>query len=161
MHKKTLTKEQALQKLKHFCSYQERCNCDVRDKLFELRVPKNYHDDMIQTLTETDILNEERFASSFATGKFRINHWGKIKIRYELKQKKIDEEYIKNALKQINDKEYEAILKEMANEKYEALKMEQYLVRKKKTINYLLQKGYEAELINKVLTVLKENNHSA
>ena len=154
MYKKRYTKEQVLQKLKHYRAYQERSISDVRGKLFELRVSKNYHNEMIQSLAENNILNEKRFAIAFATGKFRINQWGKIKIRYELKQKKINEEYIKVALQQIDQKSYEAILNSMAKEKYDSLKTEQYLIRKKKTLDHLLQKGYEADLIIKIISQL-------
>jgi len=72
----------------------------------------------------------------------------------ELKQKKIKEEYIKLALQQIDEKNYDAILNSMAKEKYNSLKTEQYLIRKKKTLDYLLQKGYEANLIGKALSQL-------
>jgi len=154
IYKKRFTKEQALQKLKHYCAYQERCMQDVKDKLFELRISNKYHDEMIGYLVENNILNEERFAIAFAKGKFRINQWGKIKIRYELKQKKINEEYIKKALQQIDQSNYENVLNVMAKEKYDSLKTEQYLIRKKKTLDYLLQKGYEATLISKAISEL-------
>lgn len=127
---------------------------DVKDKLFELRISNKYHDEMIGYLVENNILNEERFAIAFAKGKFRINQWGKIKIRYELKQKKINEEYIKKALQQIDQSNYENVLNVMAKEKYDSLKTEQYLIRKKKTLDYLLQKGYEATLISKAISEL-------
>ena len=32
--KKRLGKEQALQKLKHYCGYQERCHAEVKEKLY-------------------------------------------------------------------------------------------------------------------------------
>ena len=154
MYKRRFTKEQALQKLKHYCAYQERCMQDVKDKLFELRISKKYHDEMINHMVENNILNEERFAIAFATGKFRINQWGKIKIRYELKQRKINEDYIRKALQQIDQSNYEDVLNVMAKEKYDSLKTEQYLIRKKKALDYLLQKGFESGLINKVLSQL-------
>ena len=124
---------------------------DVKDKLFELRISKKYHDEMINHMVENNILNEERFAIAFATGKFRINQWGKIKIRYELKQRKINEDYIRKALQQIDQSNYEDVLNVMAKEKYDSLKTDRYLVRKKKTIDYLLQKGFEWELVKGVL----------
>jgi regulatory protein len=146
-NKKTLNTEQALQKLRHYCGYQERCHSEVREKLFSLGVFKKEHDAMIATLIEEDYLNEERFATSFAGGKFRVKQWGRVKIKYELKQKQVSEYSIKKALQQIKEDEYRAVLKKLADEKYELLKDEQYLVRKKKTIDYLIQKGYEMELV--------------
>jgi regulatory protein len=147
--KKQLTKEQALQKVKHYCGYQERCHSEVKEKLYSLGVLNKDHDEIIATLIEEGCLNEERFAIAFAGGKFRMKQWGRVKIKYELKQKQVSDYSIKNALKQINEEEYKATLKKLAAEKYASLKEEQYFVRKKKTIDYLLQKGYESELVKK------------
>ena len=150
-NKKTLTTEQALQKLRHYCGYQERCHSEVREKLYSLGVFKKEHDAIIATLIEEDYLNEERFAISFAGGKFRVKQWGRVKIKHELKQKQVSEYSIKKAVQQIKEDEYRAVLKKLADEKYESLKDEQLLVRKKKTVDYLLQKGFEMELVRGVV----------
>jgi regulatory protein len=147
MYKKYLTTEQAFQKLKHYCSYQERCHSEVKEKLYSLGVWKKDQDEIVAKLIEEGYLNEERFAIAFASGRFRIKHWGKVKIKYELKQKQVSEYSIKKALKQINETEYLKTLKKLAEEKYALLKSEQYLVRKKKTMDYLIGKGYEMELV--------------
>jgi regulatory protein len=150
-NKKILTTEQALQKLRHYCGYQERCHSEVREKLYSLGVFKKGHDAIIATLIEEDYLNEERFAIAFAGGKFRVKQWGKVKIKYELKQRQVSEYSIKKALQQIKDDEYHEVLKKLADEKYASVKDEQYLVRKKKTIDYLLQKGFEMALVGAVV----------
>lgn len=151
MYKKQLTKEQALQKLKHYCGYQERCHQEVQQKLYDLGVWKKDHDEIIAALIEEDYLNEERFAIAFAGGKWRMKQWGRVKIRYELKQKQVSDYSIKKAMKEVPEEEYLQTLKELAEEKYAALKSEQYLVRKKKTMDYLMQRGFEMELIRKVM----------
>jgi len=147
MYKKYLTKEQALQKLKHYCVYQERCHSEVKEKLYNLGVWKKEHDEIISTLIEENYLNEERFAIAYAGGKWRVKQWGRVKIKYELKQKQVSEYCIKKALQQISQEEYLAVLKKLADEKYASLKAEQYLVRKKKTMDYLLNKGFEMDLV--------------
>ncbi|MFZ1261817.1 MAG: regulatory protein RecX [Chitinophagaceae bacterium] len=154
MYKKYLTKEQALQKLKHYCAYQERCHSEVKEKLYQLGVWKKEHDEIIASLIEENYLNEERFAVAYAGGHFRIKQWGRIKIKYELKQKQVSEYSIKKALKQIEDEEYGKVLEKLAREKYAALKKEQFLVRKKKTADYLVSKGYEADLVNTILKII-------
>lgn len=151
MYKKQLTKEQALQKLKHYCAYQERCHSEVKDKLYQLGVWKKDHDEIIAALIEENYLNEERFAVAFAGGKFRIKQWGRVRIKYELKQKQVSEYSIKKAMKQIDEEEYLSLLNKLAKEKYVALKNEQYLIRKKKTMDYLAAKGFEADLVRKVM----------
>jgi regulatory protein len=136
-----------LQKLKHYCAYQERCHSEVKEKLYSLGIRKNEHDGIIGSLIEEDYLNEERFAIAFAGGKFRLKHWGRVKIKYELKQKRVSDYSIKKALKQIKDEDYMTVLKKLSDEKYASLKNEQHLIRKKKTMDYLVQKGFEMELV--------------
>ncbi len=151
MYKKQLTKEQALQKLKHYCGYQERCHSEVREKLYQLGVWKKDHGEIIATLIEESYLNEERFAIAFAGGRFRMKQWGRNKIKYELKQKQASDYSIRKALKQIDEEEYLSVLKKLADEKYASLKREQYLVRKKKTMDYLMQRGFEGELVREAV----------
>lgn len=151
MYKKSLTKEQAMQKLKHYCAYQERCHSEVKEKLYQLGVWKKDHDEIIASLIEENYLNEERFAIAYVGGKFRAKQWGRVKIKYELKQKQVSDYCIKKAMKQIDEEEYLSVLNKLAKEKYAALKSEQYLVRKKKTMDYLLAKGFESDLVRKAV----------
>ena len=153
---KNLTPAQALQKLKHYCAYQERCHSEVHEKLYSLGVRKAEHDAIIATLIEENYLNEERFACAFAGGRFRMKYWGRQRIAYELQQKKVSAYCIKKALKEIDEEEYAQKLEKLACEKYAALKSEQYLVRKKKTQDYLIQKGYEIDRIKAVLAQITE-----
>ncbi len=151
MQKKYLTKEQALQKLKQYCAYQERSHAEVQQKLWDLGVSRGEHDEIISTLIEENYLNEERFAIAFAGGKFRMKEWGRKKIYYALKEKKVSEYNIKKAMKEIDDEAYEKTLAALAEKKFATLKSEQYLVRKKKTMDYLIQKGYEPEKVSAVI----------
>ena len=148
---KQLTKEQALQKLKHYCAYQERCHSEVKEKLFALGVRMKDHDEITAKLIEENYLNEERFAIAFAGGRFRIKQWGRVKIKYELKQKQVSDYSIKKALKQIDEDEYLELLKKLAKQKYDSLKSDQYLVRRKKTMDYLMQRGFEGDLVREVV----------
>lgn len=145
--KTPLTREQALQKLRHFCAYQERCHSEVKDKLFKLGVRVKEHDEIIAALIEDNYLNEERFAIAYAGGKWRVKRWGRVKLTYELRQKKVSEYCIKKALKQISGEEYGAVLQQLLEEKYADLKEEQYLTRKKKTMDYAVGRGFEPNLV--------------
>lgn len=152
MYKKYLTKEQALQKLKHYCGYQERSHAEVKEKLYSLGVWKKDHDEIIATLIEEDYLNEERFSTAFARGKFRMKQWGRVKIKYELKQKQVSEYNIKKALKEIDESDYSDTLKKLYEDRWESLKGEKNrFIKMTKTRDYLLQKGYETELVKAVM----------
>lgn len=158
MQKKTLPKEQAAQKLRQYCGYQERSHYEAKQKLWELGVNKMYHDEIIADLIQEDYLNEERFAILFAGGKFRMKEWGRKKIVHALQEKRVSQYNIKNALQQIDYSIYQQKLQQLASEKYALLKDEQYMVRRKKTTDYLLQKGYEHELISAALSTITEKN---
>jgi len=151
MFKQRLTKEQALQKLRFYCRYQQRCQSEIKEKLFELGVPNKDHNDLIIELTKENRVSDERFAEAFVTGRFKMKQWGRKKIQKGLKGKRVSDEIVQKALGQINAKEYITILNKLAKEKYASLKHEQYLVRKKKTMDYLLQKGYEVDLVRNAI----------
>jgi len=146
---KKLTKEQALQKLRQYCAYSERCHSDVVSKLYDLGVWKKEHDEMIATLIEENYLNEERFAKAFAGGHFRTKHWGRNKIIAALKQKGVSPYCIKKGMQEIDEADYNAALENLFHDKWQSLKGTQNrFVKMKKTADFLLQKGYEAHLIN-------------
>lgn len=147
MFKKSLTKEQVLQKLRFYCRYQQRCQSEIKEKLFELGVNKKDHDEIMSELIKENSVNDERFALAFASGRFKLKQWGRKKIQQGLKEKRVSDEIAQRALDQINKKEYGAILNKLARERYAALKHEQHFVRKKKTMDYLMQKGYEIDLV--------------
>jgi len=147
MYRKRLTKEQVLQKLRFYCRYQQRCQSEINQKLFELGVNRKDHEEFISELIKENCVNDERFAVAFASGRFKMKQWGRKKIQQGLKEKRVSDEIARKALEQINKKEYIIILNKLARERYASLKHEQYLVRKKKTMDYLLQKGYEVELV--------------
>ena len=147
-----LTPQQALPKAKHYCAYQERCHTEVTDKLHAFGLNKEEVAQVISTLIEENYLNEERFALMYAGGHFRTKHWGRIKIKYELKKKMVSDYCIKNALKSIDDAAYIKTLQRLAELKLKTLKGEKNLfIRKKKLQDHLLQKGYESDLIREAI----------
>ena len=151
-----MTKEQALQKIKHYCGYQERCHSEVKEKLYSYGLWKKDVETLISQLIEENYLNEERFAELFAGGKFRMKQWGRVKIKYELKQKQISEYCIKKGLKEINEDDYQKTLRKLASAKWKTLKSEKNIfTRKNKTMNYLLQKGYEASMAAEAIALLQ------
>ncbi len=144
-----------MQKIRHYAGYQERCHQEVKDKLYSFGLYSSEVDEIISALIEENYLNEERFAETFAGGKFRMRQWGRIRIRYELKQKRVSDYCIRKALLSIAEEDYLTTLKKIAVKKWEALASEKSQYSKKaKAIDYLLQKGYEMELARSVIQQL-------
>ena len=150
--RKHLTKEQALPKIKHYCSYQERSHTEVKEKLYSFGLWKKDVEILLSQLIEENYLNEERFARLFAGGKFRMKQWGRIRIKYELKQRQVSEYCIKLGLKEIGEEDYLATLKKQAEKKWKMLKGEKNIfIKNKKAADYLLRKGFEKDLIENAL----------
>ena len=146
--RQALSPEQALQKLRHYCGYQERCHQEVREKLYSFGLRKQDVETAIATLIQEDRLNEERFAIQFAGGHFRLKSWGKIKIRYELRQKHLSDYCINKALATIDEAEYSETITRQAARKWGTLGDENdQFTRRRKVQDYLLQKGYEPDRI--------------
>ncbi len=155
MLSKRLTPEQAWQKIRHFCAYQERSHFETKEKLFGFGLSKTDVETIISRLIEEDYLNEARFAAQFAGGHFRMKKWGRIKIIYALKQKRVSSINIKYALKEIDEENYKAILMKLAEAKWKLLKHEQYLNRQAKTSQYLINKGYEPALVQETIQQIR------
>lgn len=149
--KQHLTKEQVLPKIKQYCAYQERCHSEVRKKLYSYGLYKTDVEKLLSQLIEENFLNEERFAIQYAGGKFRIKQWGKKKIVYALKEKQISNYCIRKAIQEIDGIDYEKTLYKLAVKKWASLKGERHINRKIKTQIYLQQKGFENELISKII----------
>ena len=116
MFKKTdsYTLSEATKKLERYCAYQERCHKDVTSKLKEMRMIPEAIDQIITHLIQENYLNEERFAQSFARGKFNIKKWGRNRIVNELKQRHISSYNIKSAFAEIDDALYLETLDNLA-----------------------------------------------
>lgn len=158
MYSSPLTPEQAYQKARHFCAYQERCHQEVKDKLYGFGLRKTDVETLLSRLIEEDLLNEERFARQFAGGHFRLKKWGKQKIVHALRLKRVSEYNIRKALREIEDSDYQKLLAKLASAKWAALKNNQYIIRETKTRNYLLQKGFEPQMVQAALKSLRHED---
>jgi regulatory protein len=149
--KSKYNQDSELEKLQAFCTYQERCIKDVKEKLKLLGVENSHVNPIISKLQKEGFLNEERYAASFAIGKQRNNKWGKMKIRYELYKKLIPQSTVEKAISHIDKDEYLKTLEDIISKKTQKLKKPLEDNAKYKILRSLLTKGYEIELINKIL----------
>jgi len=148
---KYISKQQALLKMQRYCAYQERSHYETRSKLLSLGI---YGEDLEQVMTElveSGFLNEERFARSFARGKFNMKKWGRVRITQELKRRQISAWCIRKAMEEIDPGEYADALKAILHKKATEYAANLPHERRVKLIRYGLQKGYESELIQELL----------
>lgn len=141
----------ALTKAEHFCSYQERAQQEVRNKLYEWGLWTDVVENIISQLITTNYLNEERFAKAYVQGKFKQKAWGRIKIKQGLKLKKVPDVLIKKALLTIDADDYLQALHKLLTKKAPLVKEKVAYKRHYKLQQYALSRGYEGDLINDVL----------
>lgn len=129
--------------------------CKTEDEIREKLILKEYDDysinETINFLKEYSFIDDEKYANAYV--KDRMKREGKNKIKYSLKKKGIDEEQIERAISNIDANEEEEIARELAVKKYNILSKREAdkLKLKQKLTRFLISKGYNYELTNKVI----------
>lgn len=141
------TIKEAIQKIEHYCAYQERCHNEVVTKLRTMKLSTNEIDEIIVHLINSNFLNESRYACSFARGKHRIKFWGKIRIVNELKLRHISSYNINLALKEITADEYDTTFTILSERHWETIRETNIQKKRKKFCDYMLRKGFESTLV--------------
>ncbi len=148
---KALNYEQLKKKAAKYCAWQERSSHDVKIKLQNLGASQQEAEKIIKWLKDEKYVNDSRFAATFARGKFRNNNWGKQRIILELRARNIEELLISEALEEIKVNDYLKTLKELATRKWKEVKTEDTFIKKQKTAAFLVSKGYETDLVFRIL----------
>ena len=144
---KVYTIKETTEKIQSYCAIQDRCQWEIERKMKEWGVSEIIIENILTDLILEKFVDEQRFSESFCRGKFRIKRWGKVKIKNELKIKKISNNCIDKGLLQIEKKEYMKVLKDLYIKKRDSLKDANQFIRKGKIAKHLQQKGFESKLI--------------
>lgn len=147
MEKKYISQAEALDKLERYCAYQDRCHQEVRQKLYDLGVYGDSANEIIADLITENFLNEERFARSYARGKFRMKKWGRARIKLELKRRNISAYCIKKAMEELEEFDYDDTLLTLLEKKYPQIREPNAFKKRGKLAKYAIGKGYEAHLV--------------
>jgi len=148
------TLEEAAKKIESYCAYQDRCHKEVVQKLRDMGMIPIAIDQILGHLIQENYLNEERFAKSYARGKFHIKKWGKKRIENELKQRDIGLYNINTALKEIDEDKYLETLDTLAKKRIAAIHEKNIQKKRKKVADYLLYRGWESHLVYEKITAL-------
>ncbi|MFT4971641.1 MAG: regulatory protein [Paraglaciecola sp.] len=145
--KKYISYDAALDRMQKYCAYQDRCHKEVRSKLFEIGMYGDDLENIIVKLIEEKFLDEQRFATAYAGGKFRLKKWGRIRIQRELKMRQISAYCLKKAMDEITDEDYMETLDALLEKKNRVLRENNIWKRRKKLADYVISKGYESYLV--------------
>jgi regulatory protein len=142
-----------LNKAQAFCAYQDRCSSEVIQKLKswgvdEVRIPK-----IMEALTNDKFIDDRRYAETFVRSKFRLKKWGRNKIAYELRLKKISQPLIAVALENIDEKEYTETILNLIAGKAKEIKDSDTFRKKQKIARYMISKGFEGDRIFEMIKI--------
>lgn len=146
-HQKNILVIEILNKMRKYCAFQERCISDIEKKLDKFIISKNEKIQIINSLITEKYIDEKRFSISYCHGKFKIKKWGKQKIKNELVKKKISQDNIEIAINSISMSDYIKALNDLINFKIKHIKDTDLFNRNGKLARFLLQRGYEFDII--------------
>lgn len=150
------TQAEVLARMERYCAYQDRCHAEVREKLRDYALEPEEKENVICSLIENRFLDEERFARSFARGKFRVKQWGRVRISRELRARGIHPRLVETALGEIDEREYLAAFQGLLNAKKKEVGGLTTRARTAKIYNFLVAKGYETDRVWEALNVKPE-----
>lgn len=142
---------EALEKMRRYCSVQERSYKAVREKLYGFGLGKDQVENIIAELISDNYLNEQRFADAFASGRLRIKGWGRRKIEMGLRQLGVSAPCIEHALDSLNTNEYLEKLSQLASKRMSKETIGTPFEKQMKVSRFLVGRGYEPHLVRKVL----------
>jgi regulatory protein len=151
-----MNKKEALSKVRSICARQEQCRKDILLKLSKWDISESDSEQILDSLEQEGFIDHLRYSKSFTVDKFKFDRWGRIKIRWMLKQKGISEDAIEIALSQIGEDEYENLLRSELQKKIKTLKSKSEVEKKAKLIQFATQRGFEYEIIYKVVKKLSK-----
>ena len=150
-----LTPEQdkAYNKATFICSRSEKCTSEIIEKLRLWGLSEDESGFVIQKLISEKYIDDERFARAYVKDKYRFNHWGRQKIEFMLRSKKISPEILEQAFEEIEEERYSEGLCKLIADKARSVKAKDPYEKRNKLMRFALGRGFES---NKVYAAFKE-----
>lgn len=113
-------------------------------------------DKAVHYLIENKFVDDSRFASYFVRDRLKFNKWGRVKIRFALRQKHIDEGIVTDCLSKIDPLQYDEILDELIQNKIKSIGSISTAANKAKLLRFAAQRGFSSSEIFASIDRLKE-----
>lgn len=151
MENRELIVKEAYAKMAQLCSRSEQCSADIRKKMVAYEIMDELVEEIITKLREEKFLDDERYVKAYVSDKFRLNKWGKIKLRYYLKHKGLHDSVIEKGLNGINEEQYKKVLISTLKEKAKTIKTSDKFDKMGQIIRFAQSRGFEPEIIHRYL----------
>lgn len=146
-----LNYNEALAKATELCSHAEKCIFDMELKCREWQLSREETTKLTDYLVQEKFIDQQRYANSFVSDKFRFNKWGKIKLSYALKGKHMEDKYIREALDHLPEDDYQGVLIDLLASKARTLKEKDSYARRNKLLAFAQGKGFGVEEALKII----------
>lgn len=143
---------EAYSKMAQLCSRSEQCSADIRKKMVAYEIMDELVDEIISKLKEDKFLDDERYVKAYVSDKFRLNKWGRIKMRYYLKSKGLSDDLIEIGLNEIKEDQYKKALISTLKEKAKKIKSDNKYEKMGQIIRFAQSRGFEPEIIHRYLS---------
>jgi len=148
--------KQAYSKMAQLCSRSEQCSADIIKKIIAFELDNEVVDEIIEELKSEKYLSDERYVKAYVADKFRINKWGRIKMRHYLRMKGLQEDIIQNELDEIDKEKYKAVLIKTMKTKAKTIKKKNKFEKMGQIIRFAQTRGFEPELIHRYMNLVLE-----
>ena len=153
-----MTTETAYTKASALCATREHCCFDIREKLLNWGIDDETSKKIISRLVEEKFIDESRYAQFYARDKFKFNGWGKQKMIWTLRLKKIPEKIIQTAIETIDPDDYENKLLYLLQEKSKKTKEKDTVKKRAALIRFAQSKGFETDEIIRIMNTANKNS---
>lgn len=151
MENRELAVREAYARMAQLCSRSEQCSADIRKKMVAYEIMDELVEEIISKLKKEKFLDDERYVKAYISDKFRLNKWGKIKMRYYLKAKGLSGILIEKGLNEINENQYKDVLIATLKDKAKKVKSDNKFEKMAHIIRYAQSRGFEPEIIHRYL----------
>ena len=145
--KKPITADNAFLRLATLCARSEQAEGDLRKKLQSWGINDGDADSIISRLKQERYLDNERYARAYCRDKFRFNGWGRLKISFMLRGKGIEQEFIDQALAEIDDQQYANVLEDIITSKAKTLNGKDDEHKRAALLRFATSRGFETNFI--------------
>lgn len=133
----------------NLCARREYCATDIAQLLYRHKVEADEIEAIVKRLIDERFIDHERYVRAFINDKFRFAHWGRIKIRYALRQKGIDDNLINSAFDEmIREEDYEQAVKDFIQARLKATRGRTPYEVRQKVMRAALSRGYEMDYLH-------------
>lgn len=151
----TISESKALSRMANLCARREYCVFDIETKLQRYNLEKETIANIIALLKKEKYIDELRFTRSFIKDKVRFNKWGKKKIEFALKQKRVPENIMAEAFLDYTDEELNDSLQDLLQAKWKTIKGNSDYDKQNKLIRFGISRGFDMSTILNCMKNLK------